>query len=104
MGIAVANGGNFLVEVETRGLKTHLWRPDTGVNAVAKMARLLQALETMTFAHVPARLAGGTPPRTAILRVSGGPAPGDAVHARCLRAVIAVVGIPAGHERRERDG
>ncbi len=27
MGIAVANGGNFLVEIETRGVKTHIWRP-----------------------------------------------------------------------------
>ena len=39
MGIAVANGGNFLVEIETREIKTHIWRPDTGVNAIGKMAR-----------------------------------------------------------------
>ena len=31
-----ANCGNVLVEVETRGVKTHLWRADTGVNAVSK--------------------------------------------------------------------
>ena len=72
MGVAVANGGNFLVEITTRGTKTHLWRPDTGVNAAATMARLLPLLETMTFTHRPARLAGGTPPRTAILRLSAG--------------------------------
>lgn len=96
MGIAVANGGNFLVEVETTGLKTHLWRPDTGVNAVAKMARLLQALEIMTFAHEPARLAGGTPPRTAILRVSGGLTREMQFTPDICRAVIAVVGILPG--------
>lgn len=28
MGIAVANGGNFLVEIETGGIKTRLWRPN----------------------------------------------------------------------------
>ena len=96
MGVAVANGGNFLVEVETRGVKTHLWRPDTGVNAVAKMARLLQALETMTFAHEPARLAGGTPPRTAILRVSGGLPREMQFTPDVCRAVVAVVGILPG--------
>ena len=96
MGIAIANGGNFLVEVETRGVKTHLWRPDTGVNAVAGMARLLQALETMTFAHQPARLPGGTPPRTAILRVSGGLPREMQFTPDVCRAVIAVVGILPG--------
>lgn len=96
MGIAVANGGHVLVEVETRGVKTHLWRPDTGVNAVAGMARLLQALETMTFAHAPARLPGGTPPRTAILRVSGGLPREMQFTPDVCRAVIAVVGILPG--------
>jgi acetylornithine deacetylase/succinyl-diaminopimelate desuccinylase-like protein len=96
MGVAVANGGNVLVEVETRGVKTHLWRPDTGVNAVAGMARLLQALETMTFAHEPARLPGGTPPRTAILRVAGGLPREMQFTPDVCRAVIAVVGILPG--------
>lgn len=96
MGIAVANGGHVLVEIETRGVKTHLWRPDTGVNAVAKMARLLQSLETMTFSHAPARLAGGTPPRTAILRVSGGLKREMQFTPDICHAVIAVVGILPG--------
>lgn len=96
MGIAVANGGHLLVEIETRGVKTHLWRPDTGVNAVAKMARLLQAIETMTFSHTPARLAGGTPPRTAILRVSGGLKREMQFTPDICQAVIAVVGILPG--------
>ena len=30
MDIAVANSGHFLIEIETRGSKTHIWRPDTG--------------------------------------------------------------------------
>ena len=47
MGVAIANSGNCLVELETFGTKTHLWRPDTGVNAISKMARLLSALETL---------------------------------------------------------
>ncbi|CAN7454013.1 M20 family metallopeptidase [Bradyrhizobium sp. LjRoot220] len=96
MGIAVANGGNFLVEIETSGVKTHIWRPDTGVNAVAKMARLLTALETMTFSHTPARIAGGTRPMTALVRVQGGVKREMQFTPDVARAVIAIVGILPG--------
>nr|WP_296581193.1 M20/M25/M40 family metallo-hydrolase [Xanthobacter sp.] len=51
MGIAIANCGNFLVEVETSGIKTHLWRPDTGINAITKMMELLPQLEKMSIAR-----------------------------------------------------
>jgi len=96
MGIAVANGGHVLVEIETRGSKTHLWRPDTGVNAVAKMAHLLTAFETMTFRHQPAERQGGTPPMTAIMRVSGGLRREMQFTPDISHAVLAVVGILPG--------
>jgi acetylornithine deacetylase len=96
MGIAVANGGNFLVQIETQGVKSHLWRPDTGVNAVAKMARLLTAFETMTFDHVPAKLAGGTPPMVAIIRVQGGVKREMQFTPDVAQAVLAVVGVLPG--------
>jgi acetylornithine deacetylase/succinyl-diaminopimelate desuccinylase-like protein len=96
MGIAVANSGNFLVEIETRGRKTHIWRPDTGVNAVAKMARLLAALETISFTHKPPRLYGGTRPMVTAVRIAAG-VPGEMQFTpdRCT-AVLAVVGIAPG--------
>ena len=96
MGIAVANGGNFLVEIETRGVKSHLWRPDTGVNAVAKMARLLTAFESLTFSHTPARIAGGTPPMAALIRVQGGLRREMQFTPDVARAVLAIVGILPG--------
>lgn len=96
MGIAVANGGNFLVQIETQGIKSHLWRPDTGINAVAKMAKLLTAFETMTFEHVPARRAGGTPPMVAIIRVQGGVKREMQFTPDVAQAVLAVVGILPG--------
>jgi acetylornithine deacetylase len=96
MGIAVANGGHVLVEIETRGSKTHLWRPDTGVNAIAKMARLITIFETMTFRHQPAARAGGTPPRTAIMRVSGGLRREMQFTPDISHAVLAVVGVLPG--------
>jgi acetylornithine deacetylase len=96
MGIAVANCGNFLVEIETRGRKTHIWRPDTGVNAVAKMARLLARLEDMTFTHEPPKLYGGTAPMITVVRVGGGvPREMQFTPDRCT-AVLAVVGIVPG--------
>jgi acetylornithine deacetylase/succinyl-diaminopimelate desuccinylase-like protein len=96
MGIAVANSGNFLVEIETRGHKTHLWRPDTGINAAAKMARLLTVLETMTFTHEPPKLYGGTPPMVTVVRLAAG-LPGEMQFTpdRCT-AVLAVIGIVPG--------
>ena len=96
MGIAVANCGNVLVEVETRGVKTHLWRPDTGVNAVAKMARLLTVLETMKFRHTPAKLEGGTPPMTTVTRIMGGLKREMQFTPDVCRAVLAVVGVLPG--------
>lgn len=96
MGIAVANSGNFLVEIETRGTKTHIWRPDTGVNAVAKMARLLAALETMRFTHKAPPLYGGTRPMVTVVRVAGGVPREMQFTPDICRAVLAVVGIVPG--------
>jgi acetylornithine deacetylase len=96
MGIAIANGGNFLVEIETHGVKSHLWRPDTGINAVAKMARLLTVFETMMFSHTPARIAGGTPPMAALIRVQGGVKREMQFTPDVARAVLAIVGILPG--------
>ena len=96
MGVAVANSGHFLLEVETRGVKTHLWRPDTGVNAVAKMARLLTVFETMRFRHEPSRLAGGTPPMAALIRVEGGLKREMQFTPDVCRAVLAIVGVVPG--------
>jgi acetylornithine deacetylase len=96
MGIAIANCGHLLVEVETHGIKTHLWRPDTGVNAVAKMAQLLTRFETMTFRHTAAQLPGGTPPMVAIIRVSGGLKREAQFTPDVCKAVLAIVGIVPG--------
>ncbi len=96
MGIAVANCGHFLVEIETRGTKTHLWRPDTGINAVAKMAHLLARLETMRFRHQPAQLAGGTPPMATIIRVAGGAKREMQFTPDVCKAVLAIVGVVPG--------
>jgi acetylornithine deacetylase/succinyl-diaminopimelate desuccinylase-like protein len=96
MDIAVANSGHFLIEIETCGSKTHIWRPDTGVNAVAEMAALVGALETTSFTFKPAKLPGGTPPLLTPVRIGGG-VPGEMQFTpdRC-KAVFAAVGLLPG--------
>jgi acetylornithine deacetylase len=96
MDIGVANSGHFLVEIETKGIKTHIWRPDTGVNAVAEMGALIAALETTRFTWRPAKLPGATPPMLTPVRVGGG-VPGEMQFTpdRCS-AVFAVVGLLPG--------
>lgn len=96
MDIAVANSGHFLIEIETRGSKTHIWRPDTAVNAVAEMAALVGALETTSFTFKPAKLPGGTPPLLTPVRIGGG-VPGEMQFTpdRC-KVVFAAVGLLPG--------
>jgi len=94
--VGVANSGHCLLTLKVEGVKSHLWRPDTGVNAVLGMAKLLNRLSTIQFTHETPALYGGTPPTTAILRVSGGKprelqfTPDESV------AVLGVVGIVPG--------
>jgi acetylornithine deacetylase/succinyl-diaminopimelate desuccinylase-like protein len=96
MGVAIANSGNCLIELETFGTKTHLWRPDTGINAISKMARLLRALETMTFRATPAKLAGGTEPMVTVNRISGGLAREMQFTPDHCGVILGVVGLVPG--------
>jgi acetylornithine deacetylase/succinyl-diaminopimelate desuccinylase-like protein len=96
MDIGVANSGHFLVEIETQGVKTHIWRPDTGTNAVSEMAALIAALERTQFTFTPAALPGGTPPMLTPVRIGGG-VPGEMQFTPDVcTAVFAVVGLLPG--------
>lgn len=96
MDIGVANSGHFLVEIETQGVMTHIWRPDTGVNAVSEMAALIEALKSVPFRFEPTRFPGGTAPMLTPVRIGGG-VPGEMQFTpdRCT-AVFAVVGLLPG--------
>lgn len=96
MGIAIAHSGNFLVEIETTGVQSHLWRPDTGVNPITLMLELLSAIEKMTFSHMPPNLYGGTKPTACLLRIGGGlPKELQFTPEKC-QAIFGVVGIVPG--------
>jgi len=72
MALSVANSGHCLVEITVEGIKSHIWRPDTGANAIEKMAEVIPHLVAMPFTHEPHALMGHTPPCCAIVRVRGG--------------------------------
>lgn len=96
IGIAVAHAGNCLLELRTEGTQSHLWRPDTGVNAISKMATLVAALECADFTHTAPRYYGGTAPMACFTRIQAGmPREMQFTPASCT-AIAAVVGIVPG--------
>lgn len=96
IGIAVAHAGNCLLELTVEGSKSHLWRPDTGVNAINKTARLLTALESIQFTHEAPPYYGGTKPMVCPTRTAAGvPREMQFTPAEC-KTVVAVVGIVPG--------
>lgn len=96
MNISVANSGHCLVEVSLQGIKSHIWRPDTGVNAITLAAELVPALNTMPFTHEETELMGHTPPCLSVVRIRGG-LPGEMQFSPddCV-LTLAVVGIVPG--------
>jgi acetylornithine deacetylase/succinyl-diaminopimelate desuccinylase-like protein len=72
MSISTANSGHCLVEIELKGTKGHIWRPDIIANPILEAGRLLGDLETMPFTHVPHKFMGHTPPICSVVRIRGG--------------------------------
>ena len=72
MNISVANSGHCLVDVTIEGIKSHIWRPDTGINAITVASELVPHLNKMTFQHEPNQLMGHTPPCVCVVRIRGG--------------------------------
>ncbi len=96
MALSVANSGNCLVEITVEGIKSHIWRPDTGANAIAKMAEIIPHIVAMPFTHAPADLMGHTPPCAAVVRVRGGLAGEMQFTPDVCTLILAVVGIVPG--------
>ena len=96
MNISVANSGHYLVEVTVEGIKSHIWRPDTGINAIVLTNELVRRLTDMSFTHEPAELMGHTPPCVCVVRIRGG-LPGEMQFSpdRCT-VTLAVVGMVPG--------
>ncbi len=94
--ISTANAGNCLVEITLKGIKSHIWRPDTGVNAINLAGDLIPHLNTMSFRHEETELMGHTPPCVSIVKIEGG-LPGEMQFSPdSCTLTLAVVGIVPG--------
>lgn len=94
--VAIAHCGNCLVELQTSGVKSHIWRPDSGVNAISNMVRLISALEKLEFTHAAPGMYGSNKPAACLVRVKGGLPSEMQFTADSCNAVCAVVGIVPG--------
>lgn len=96
MNISTANSGHCLCELTLEGIKSHIWRPDTGVNAISLAADIIPILNEITFDHIPTELMGHTPPCICVVRINGG-LPGEMQFSpdSCTLS-LAVVGIVPG--------
>lgn len=96
MNISVANSGHCLIEVKVTGVKSHIWRPDTGLNAITLVSSLVEPLNSMVFKHTKNKLMGHTPPCVCVVRINGG-IPGEMQFSPdSCTITLAVVGILPG--------
>lgn len=72
IGIAVAHSGLCLVDIETSGVRSHVWRPDEGSNPILHMSKLLEALRQTDFTHEPPAIYGPTRPSICPVRIEAG--------------------------------
>lgn len=96
MSLALANSGHFLVELELKGVQSHLWRPDLAVNPVENMIRVLRDVESLSLTHAKPGMYGGTPPRATVLRIQGGAPREMQFTPGWCRAVLGLVGLVPG--------
>lgn len=96
MNLSVANSGHCLVRLVVRGIKSHIWRPDTGVNAISEASELVPVINAMAFRHNPSEFPGHTPPCACVVRMAGG-LPGEMQFTPdSCELALAVVGILPG--------
>jgi acetylornithine deacetylase/succinyl-diaminopimelate desuccinylase-like protein len=72
IGIALAHSGLCILDLETTGVRSHIWRPDEGVNPITHMTRLIEALRQTQFTHTPPSLYGPTPPSICPVKIEAG--------------------------------
>lgn len=96
MAISVANSGHCLIEITVEGVKSHIWRPDVGVNAILRMTEIVRLLEAMTFSFDETEHMGHTPPCATMVRIRGGLEGEMQFSPDVCTLTLAVVGIVPG--------
>ena len=96
MSISTANSGHCLIEIDIKGTKGHIWRPDIVSNPILEAGHLLSDLENMEFEYVPDKFMGHTPPMCSVVRIKGGLKGEIQFSPDTCTITLAVVGIIPG--------
>ena len=96
IGIALAHSGLCLVDIETTGVRSHIWRPDEGVNPVLHMAQLIETLRNTTFTHEPPQIYGPTQPSICPVNIEAGQIGEGQFTPPSCKARVWVIGLVPG--------
>ena len=96
MNLSIANAGHCLISLVVKGVKSHIWRPDTGINAITNASVLIPLLNAMPFRHKPSEFPGHTPPCACVVRIDGGLVGEMQFTPDSCELTLAVVGILPG--------
>jgi acetylornithine deacetylase/succinyl-diaminopimelate desuccinylase-like protein len=96
IGIALAHSGLCLLDLETTGVRSHIWRPDEGVNPILHMTRLIEALHQTSFTHEAPQIYGPTPPSICPVRFEAGKIGEGQFTPPTCRARVWVIGLVPG--------
>ncbi|MDZ4872208.1 MAG: N-formyl-4-amino-5-aminomethyl-2-methylpyrimidine deformylase [Chroococcidiopsis cubana SAG 39.79] len=96
IGIAVAHSGCCVLDLEISGIRSHIWRPDEGINPILQMTRLLEALSQATFTHEPPALYGPVPPSICPVKIEAGKFGEGQFTPPACKARVWIVGLVPG--------
>lgn len=96
IGIALAHSGLCLLDIETTGVRSHIWRPDEGVNPVLHMAQLIERLRNTTFTHKAPQIYGPTQPSICPVKIDAGQIGEGQFTPPSCKARVWVIGLVPG--------
>lgn len=96
IGIAVAHSGLCLLDLETTGVRSHIWRPDEGVNPILHMTRLIESLHQITFTHEAPQIYGPTQPSICPVKIEAGKIGEGQFTPPTCKARVWVIGLVPG--------
>lgn len=99
IGIALAHSGLCLLDLETTGVRSHIWRPDEGVNPILHMTRLIEALRQTRFTHKAPQIYGPTPPSICPVKIEAGKIGEGQFTPPTCKARVWVIGLVPGMTR-----
>ncbi|MEL7354155.1 MAG: M20 family metallopeptidase [Cyanobacteria bacterium P01_A01_bin.116] len=96
IGIALAHSGLCVVDIEMTGVRSHIWRPDEGVNPILHMAQLIETLKNTTFTHEAPQIYGPTQPSICPVRIEAGKVGEGQFTPPSCKARVWVIGLVPG--------